>query len=109
MVEVASIRHHFEREPSLAVVGRRVEPVNPSAFPLTVRTQFNAGEVDIRTPRVPVHFTAADIAFRREALENVRTLRSSVWIRSAHWARLPTIRALFIDSTSQGDPIILRS
>ena len=67
---VASIWRHFEREPSLAVVGGRVEPVNPSAFPLTLR--LSSTQERLTSARQLFGFIhGCNMAFRREALESV--------------------------------------
>jgi GT2 family glycosyltransferase len=67
---IASIWRHFHREPALAVVGGRVEPVNPSAFPLTLR--LSSTEERLTSARQLFGFIhGCNMAFRREALERI--------------------------------------
>ncbi len=67
---VASIWHHFRREPSLAVVGGRVEPGNPSAVPLTLR--LSSTQERLTSARQLFGFIhGCNMAFRREALERI--------------------------------------
>lgn len=65
---VASIWGHFHREPGLGVLGGRVEPANPSAYPLTLR--LGSAEERLTSARQLLGFIhGCNMAFRREALE----------------------------------------
>jgi GT2 family glycosyltransferase len=67
---VASIWGHFHREPSLAVLGGRVEPANPSAYPLTLR--LGSAQERLTSARQLLGFIhGCNMAFRREALERI--------------------------------------
>jgi glycosyltransferase involved in cell wall biosynthesis len=67
---VASIWGHFHREPGLGMLGGRVEPANPSAYPLTLR--LSSAQERLTSARQLLGFIhGCNMAFRREALERI--------------------------------------